>query len=145
MSSAAAAPCARRQPISIAGLTASAAASDATAKPAEPATNIRLRPYRSPSLAPVIRPIAKARAYPPMIHCSAAVLACSSVLMAGAATFTMVPSSRSMHSAASTRAKTAHLRGWPPAVSVISPYLFPTIIPNNVRYCFTNTVLHCLA
>ena len=36
MSSAAAAPCARRQPISIAGLTASAAASDATAKPAEP-------------------------------------------------------------------------------------------------------------
>ena len=90
----------------------------------------------------MIRPIAKARAYPPMIHCSPAVLACSSVLMAGAATFTMEPSSRSMHSAASTRASTAHLREWPPPISVISPYLFPIFIPNDVRSCITNTVLH---
>jgi Tetracyclin repressor-like, C-terminal domain len=40
--------------------------------------------------------MAKARAYPLMIHCRAAVLARGSVLIAGAAMFTIEPSSRSM-------------------------------------------------
>ena len=62
MRSAAAKPWARRQPISMAGLTDRAAASEAAAKLADPVTNRRLRPYRSPSLAPVSRPMAKARA-----------------------------------------------------------------------------------
>ncbi len=89
---------------------ARAEASDATAKLTEPTTNRRLRPYRSPSMAPVISPTAKASAYPLMIHCSAAVLAFRSPRIVGAATFTIELSSRSMHSAARTRASTAHLR-----------------------------------
>ena len=62
ISSAAAAPWARRKPISISGLCANAHAIDAATKPSEPSTNSRLRPKMSPRRPPAIRPTANASA-----------------------------------------------------------------------------------
>ena len=149
MSSAAAAPWASRKPISIPGLTANAQASEAAAKPAAPSANSRFRPYRSPRRAPAIIPAANASAYPPMIHCSAAALACRLARTVGAATFTIVPSSRSMHSAASTSARMAHRRGCPARTAAWVSFramfsiLLRTNVPNIVRYYVMNDVLHC--
>jgi hypothetical protein len=53
--------------------------------------------------------MAKASAYPPIIHWRAELVAWRSARIVGAATLTILPSSRSMHWAARTKARIAHL------------------------------------
>ena len=83
-------PCASRQPISMAGADRRGRGQRGgdEARRARPRTGACGRTCR-PAWPPVIRPTAKASAYPPMTHCSAAALACRSVLIVGAATFTI--------------------------------------------------------
>ncbi len=59
--SAAVSPCSTRAAISTAGLVARPQSAEAAVKPAMPAMNKRLRPYRSPSRPPVTSRIANAR------------------------------------------------------------------------------------
>ena len=95
-------PCSSRAPISSAGDRARPHSSEATAKPATPAMNIRRYPARSPSRPPVTMPLAYMNAYPPTISCSAASLTCRSRCSDGPATFTTQISKPAMNMASST-------------------------------------------
>ena len=64
-------PWTARAAISVPVLGASAAAADAAVNSASPATNMRRRPKRSPSAAPVRRKTAKASVYALTVHSSA--------------------------------------------------------------------------
>jgi hypothetical protein len=105
------APCSARVAINIAGETASADRADATVNPAIPIMNRRRRPMRSPSRAPVISRTANVSVYAATSHCMVASLPPMSPRIAGAATLTIVPSTRSMISAMRTMARTAQRVG----------------------------------
>ena len=78
---------------------ASAAAADAAVKSASPKMNIRRRPKRSPSAAPVSRKTAKVSVYAFTVHSSSSIVAPRSVRITGSAVETTRLSSTTMKSA----------------------------------------------
>src|SRR5262244_1083530 len=105
------APSKNRAPISIPGLTATPHSADATVNPATPSRKIRLRPKMSPSRPPVINSAANPSTYPDTTHSNCAYVACRSLRMLGAATLTIVTSSRSITPATKMTTRAAHRRG----------------------------------
>src|SRR5215467_2265446 len=105
------APSKNRAAISMAGLTATPHSADPTVKPATPSRKMRLRPKMSPSRPPVINSAANPSTYPDTTHSNCAYVACRSFRMLGAATFTIVASSRSITPATKMTTKAAHRRG----------------------------------
>ncbi len=93
-------------------------AADVSVKPAEPTRNIRRRPRMSPRRAPAMSSTAKASVYPALSHWMVLAPPPSSRWMDGAATFTIVASSRSMTLAARTTAATTQRRRYRLALAV---------------------------
>jgi hypothetical protein len=104
MTSAAAAPCTARQAINTETSGASAQPTEATPNPATPIRKTRLRPAMSPSRPPVISSSANGSVYAAPSHCTSAVEPPSTAWIVGAATCTIVASSRFIASATSNAA-----------------------------------------
>jgi hypothetical protein len=94
-----------RAAISVPVLGASAAPADAAVKIARPMTNIRRRPNRSPSAAPVSSSTAYASVYALTVHSSEEIVAPRSARMLASAFVTTRLSSTTMNSAIETTAK----------------------------------------
>ena len=92
-------PCRARAATSASMLGASAAAAEPAVKMARPTRNIRLRPNRSPSAAPVRSRTAKVRVYALTVHSSPASEAFKSALITGSAVVTTRLSSDTMKTA----------------------------------------------
>ncbi len=92
-------PCTARAAISASIEGASAAAADAAVKMASPMMNMRRRPKRSPSAAPVRRKTAKVSVYAFTVHSSSSIVAPRSVRITGSAVETTRLSSTTMKSA----------------------------------------------
>ena len=101
---AAAAPWIARAAISAAVVGASAAAAEATVNAETPMTNMRLRPKRSPSAAPVSSSTAKVSVYALTVHCRDSIVAPRSARMLGSAVVTTRLSRTTMKSAVDTTA-----------------------------------------
>ena len=92
-------PCSARAMSSIVGDVESAAAAEARVKMARPIENIRRRPSRSPSAAPVRSSTAKVSVYALTVHSSCDSDACRSLRITGSAVVTTRLSSVTMKSA----------------------------------------------
>ncbi len=103
--SAAIAPCRMREATSISGFAANPHSAEAIVKPPMPMRNSFLRPWMSPRRPPVIRPAAKASAYPAVIHWIWLSVAPAFCWMDGIAMLTIVTSTRSMKAAVMTIAR----------------------------------------
>ena len=101
---AAAAPWMARAAISAPVVGASAAAAEATVNAETPMTNMRLRPKRSPSAAPVSSSTAKVSVYALTVHCRDSIVAPRSARMLGSAVVTTRLSRTTMKSAVETTA-----------------------------------------
>ncbi len=99
MISAAPAPWTARAAISQPTLGASAHAADAAEKIASPAANIRRRPNRSPSAAPLISSTAKLRVYAFTVHSSSSIEAPRCTRIVGSAVVTTSASSATISDA----------------------------------------------
>ncbi len=82
------------------GVVESAAKADAAVKMTRPMTNIRRRPKRSPSAAPVSRSTANVSVYAFTVHSSCEIVACRSCRITGSAVVTTRLSSETMNRAA---------------------------------------------
>jgi hypothetical protein len=106
ITSAAPAPCTPRAAISQPGSGASAHAADAAANRVSPAVNMRRRPKRSPSAAPVISSTAKLRLYALTVHSSCSIEAARSSRIVGSAVETTSESRETMNDAIDVSAST---------------------------------------
>ena len=102
--SAAPAPCTKREATSSTGSWARPPARDAAEKATSPAMNMRRRPNRSAARPPRISRPPNAIAYPVTIHCTDEPAKPSSRWIDGSATFTMLKSSTTMNAAVRIRA-----------------------------------------
>ena len=89
-------PCAARAVMSCPTSTARPHQTEAAAKSATPIAKMRRLPYRSPSAPPTSRSAASSSAYDSTIHCASAAVAPNATCSAGNATFTTVPSMKTM-------------------------------------------------
>ncbi len=92
-------PCSARAMSSPFAVVASAAAADAPVKSRRPKTNMRRRPNRSPSAAPVSRSTANVSVYAFTVHSSCEIVACRSRRITGSAVETTRLSRLTMKSA----------------------------------------------
>ena len=117
-------PCAARAAFSASTDGASAAPTDPRVKTASPIVNMRRRPNRSPSAAPVSRKTAKVSVYAFTVHSSCSSDASRSVRITGSAVVTTRLSSETMNSATEVIANVQSVRalpviGDPPRSSVV--------------------------
>jgi hypothetical protein len=105
ITSAAPAPCTARAAISHSIPGATAHAADASVNSTRPATNSRLRPYRSPSAAPVSSSTARLRLYALTVHSSASTEAPRSCWMVLSAVVTTSASSATISDEIEVRAR----------------------------------------
>ncbi len=112
-------PCAARAAMSASIDGASAAAAEATVKSAMPIANMRRRPKRSPSAAPVRRNTAKVRVYAFTVHSSSSIEAPRSTRMTGSAVDTTRLSRTTMKRPTEVIASVQSVRALDPVLSNI--------------------------
>jgi len=133
ITSAAPAPCSARAAISAVALLASAQAADATTNRPIPAANMRRRPKRSPSAAPVSSSTAKVRLKALTVHCSVSTALPKSARMVAKAVVMIMASSAIMKDASAVTPSTQFFSARLVGVCIaLSPYVAP---PGRGAFC----------